>query len=112
MILDQYPRDEKVTTSQTNRGMAVAAAVVAHMRKPPLNRSFDSEETGRGMPAPEACIISGRLDRQVISGTLGVTWQSRKISLTHDRLWVGKPEGSDVLDFIPLIEVGIECRPS
>ena len=91
--------------------MAVAAAIVAHTHKPTLESSFDATAVADlEMPEPAACIISGTLGRQVISGTLGVTWQARKISLTHDRLWVGKPEGSRVLDFIPLVEVGCECQ--
>jgi len=36
---------------------------------------------------------------------LGVTWQSRKVALTKDRLWIGKFDGNVVLDFIPLREI-------
>lgn len=37
--------------------------------------------------------------------TLGVTWQSRKVMLTKEHLWIGKFDGNHVLDFIPLCEV-------
>ena len=37
--------------------------------------------------------------------TLGVTWQSRKVALTKDSLWIGKFDGDLVLDFVPLREV-------
>ena len=34
-----------------------------------------------------------------------MTWQSRKIVLTKDNIWIGKFDGNAVLDFIPLREV-------
>lgn len=84
--------------------MAAAAAAVVSKHKAMVSGAKDVAESATSMPDAENCIFKGTLGRQVV-GTLGITWQDRTVALTRDTLWVGKMEGNEVLDFIPLLEV-------
>eukprot|EP00960_Hanusia_phi_P031298 749210-Hanusia_phi.AAC.2 len=55
-------------------------------------------------PEDEEVLLVGELQRQVMS-PLGDTWQTRKVVLATNRLMMGKPGGSNVIDYIPLDEI-------